>query len=134
MIDTAARASELVQQYVAAVPAHTVEWVRRAHSVILADPAPTSSSSAPSGSGSVPTVNPSAPPGSEKIMTVIGWVGWGVFAASIAGVLFICIKMATSAHKTRMGDGGGEEAGKLFWPLLACIVGSSAGALLGAVS
>ena len=120
MIDTAARASELVQQYVAAVPAHTVEWVRRAHSVILA--------------GSVPTVTPTAPPGSANIMKIIGWVGWGVFAASIAGVLFICIKMATSAHKTRMGDGGGEEAGKLFWPLLACIVGSSAGALLGAVS
>lgn len=112
----AARASE----YVAAVPARTVELTRHAHCVILAGP--------------VPTVNPSAPPGSEKIMTVIGWVGWAVFAASIAGVLFICIKMATSAHKTRMGDGGGEEAGKLFWPLLACIVGSSAGAILGAVS
>ena len=120
MIDTAARASELVQQYAAGVPAHTVEWVRRAHSVILA--------------GNVPTVTPTAPPGSANIMKIIGWVGWGVFAASIAGVLFICIKMATSAHKTRMGDGGGEEAGKLFWPLLACIVGSSAGALLGAVS
>lgn len=127
MIDTAAnaaravatRASELVQ-HVAAVPAQTVELMRRAHSVILAGP--------------VPTVTPSAPPGSANIMKIIGWVGWGVFAASIAGVLFICIKMATGAHKTRMGDGGGEEAGKLFWPLLACIVGSSAGAILGAVS
>lgn len=127
MIDTAAnaaravatRASELVQ-HVAAVPAQTVELMRRAHSVILAGP--------------VPTVTPSAPPGSANIMKIIGWAGWGVFAASIAGVLFICIKMATGAHKTRMGDGGGEEAGKLFWPLLACIVGSSAGAILGAVS
>ena len=127
MIDTASnvagavatRASELVQ-CVAAVPAQTVKWARSANSVILAGP--------------VPTVNPSAPPGSTNIMKIIGWVGWGVFAASIAGVLFICIKMATSAHKTRMGDGGGEEAGKLFWPLLACIVGSSAGAILGAVS
>lgn len=127
MIDTAAimastvttRAGELLQ-YVATLPAQTVEWARSANSVILAGP--------------VPTVNPSAPPGSANILKIIGWVGWGVFASSLAGVLFICIKMATSAHKTRMGDGGGEEAGKLFWPLLACIVGSSAGALLGAVS
>ena len=120
MIGTGARATALVQQYAAGAPAQTVKLARRAHSVIVA--------------GRVPTVTPSAPPGSAKIMKIIDWVGWGVFAASIAGVLFICIKMATSAHKTRMGDGGGEEAGKLFWPLLACIVGSSAGALLGAVS
>lgn len=113
------RIAELAQ-HVTALPAHGVELARRANSVILAGP--------------VPTVNPSAPPGSAKVLTIIGWVGWGVFTASIAGVLFICIKMATSAHRTRMGDGGGEEAGKLFWPLLACIVGSSAGAILGAVA
>lgn len=97
-----------------------IELVRRVGAVVFAGP--------------VPRVDPTAPPGSAKVMTVIGWVGWGVFAASLAGVLFICIKMATSAHRTRMGEGGGEEAGKLFWPLLACIVGSSAGAILGAVA
>lgn len=107
-------------QHVVALPAQSIELARRANSVILAGP--------------VPTVNPSAPPGSANILKIIGWVGWGVFTASLAGVLFICIKMATSAHRTRMGDGGGEEAGKLFWPLLACIVGSSAGAILGAVA
>lgn len=127
MIDTAARtatsvaarATELVA-HAMALPGHTVDLARRANSVILASP--------------VPTITPSAPPGSASILKIIGWVGWGVFTASIAGVLFICIKMATGAHRTRMGDGGGEEAGKLFWPLLACIVGSSAGAILGAVS
>ena len=127
MIDIAAdtatmatsRVAQLAQPAVA-LPGQILELARRANSGILAGP--------------VPTVNPSAPPGSAKIMTILGWVGWGVFAASIAGVLFICIKMATSAHRTRMGDGGGEEAGKLFWPLLACIVGSSAGAILGAVA
>ena len=113
------RIAELAQ-HVTALPTHGVELARRANSVSLAGP--------------VPTVNPSAPPGSAKVLIIIGWVGWGVFTASIAGVLFICIKMATSAHRTRMGDGGGEEAGKLFWPLLACIVGSSAGAILGAVA
>jgi hypothetical protein len=119
----AARSTELAQ-HVTAFPARAVDLVRSAsalaNSKILAGP--------------VPTVNPTEPPGGAKVMTVVGWVGWGVFAASIAGVLIICIKMATNAHKNRSGDGGGEEAGKLFWPLLACIVGSSAGSILGVVA
>ena len=113
---SAMRVTTLMQQ-AAGLPVHLV---RKANSVILAGP--------------VPTVTPSAPPGSAKILTVLGWVGWGVFAASIAGVLLICIKMATNSHRNRGGEGGGEEAGKLFWPLLACIVGSSAGSILGVVA
>jgi hypothetical protein len=116
---TAGRAGQLIHQ-VAALPSRGVDLARYATSVILAGP--------------VPTVNPSEPPGGAKVMTVVGWVGWGVFAASITGVLIICIKMATSAHRNRAGDGCGEEAGKLFWPLLACIVGSSAGSILGVVA
>jgi hypothetical protein len=116
---TAARGADLVHQ-VTALPALGVDLAWQAYAVILAGP--------------VPKVDPSEPPGGAKVMTVVGWVGWGVFAASIAGVLIICIKMATSAHRNRAGDGGGEEAGKLFWPLLACIVGSSAGSILGVVA
>ena len=82
----------------------------------------------------IPSVNPTAPPGGEKVMQIVGWVGWGVFVACVTGVLIICIKMGINGHKNRSGDGGGEEAGKLFWPLLGTIVGSGAGALLGAVS
>ena len=118
-VRTAALVHRLTGQ-VAALTTRTVDLTRHANSVVLADP--------------VPTVNPSEPPGGAKVMTVVGWVGWGVFAAAIAGVLVICIKMATSAHRNRTGDGGGEEAGKLFWPLLACIVGSSAGSILGVVA
>jgi hypothetical protein len=116
---TAAAVAAALHQ-VHAIPAVGVDLARRATSVILAGP--------------VPKVDPTEPPGGAKVMTVVGWVGWGVFAASIAGVLIICIKMATSAHRNRAGDGGGEEAGKLFWPLLACIVGSSAGSILGVVA
>jgi hypothetical protein len=82
----------------------------------------------------VPQPNPTAPPGSDKIMTIISWISWGVFAAAFAGVLIICIKMAINSHRNRSGDGGGEEAGKLFWPLLACIVAGAASGLIGAVS
>ncbi len=84
--------------------------------------------------GNVPVVNPSQPPGGDKVLKVVGWVGWAVFLACVAGVFIICIKMGINAHKNRGGDGGGEEAGKLFWPLLGCIVGSGAGAILGAVA
>lgn len=115
----AARGGELAR-YATAVPARTLAVARQVNSVILAGP--------------VPIVTPTEPPGGAKVMRVVGWVGWGVFAASIAGVLLICIKMATSSHRNRSGDGGGEEAGKLFWPLLACIVGSSAGSILGVVA
>ncbi len=120
---TAMRTAELIHQLAGTVTdlsARGVELAQRANSVILAGP--------------VPNVTPSAPPGAAKVMQVVGWVGWAVFAAAITGVLIICIKMATNAHKNRSGDGGGEEAGKLFWPLLACIVGSSAGSILGVVA
>lgn len=82
----------------------------------------------------VPTVPVQAPPGSDKILKIVGWVGWGVFIAAIVGVFAICIKMAINSHRNRMGDGGGEEAGKLFYPLLAVIIAGAVGALLGAVS
>lgn len=82
----------------------------------------------------IPTVPVQAPPGSAQVLKVVGWVGWGVFVAAIAGVFAICIRMAISAHRNRMGDGGGEEAGKLFFPLLAVIIAGAVGAILGAVS
>lgn len=127
MIDTLTTAAATTLKRGAALIHHTselpnrvVDAARQVNATILAGP--------------VPTVKPTEPPGGDKVMKILGWVGWGVFVASVAGVLFICIKMATNSHKNRSGDGGGEEAGKLFWPLLACIVGSSAGALLGAVA
>lgn len=84
--------------------------------------------------GTIPSVPVQAPPGAAQVLKVVGWVGWGVFVAAIAGVFAICIRMAVSAHRNRMGDGGGEEAGKLFFPLLAVIIAGAVGALLGAVT
>jgi hypothetical protein len=101
--------------------------------IILAADIPTVTPSKPPG-GKIPTVTPGEPPGGEKLLTIAGWVGWTVFLACVVGVFIICIKMGINAHKNRGGDGGGEEAGKLFWPLLGCIVGSGAGAILGAVA
>lgn len=86
------------------------------------------------GAGPIPKVSPTEPPGGAKVLMVVGWLGWGMFLACVAGVFAIVIKMATASHRSRGGEGGADEAGKLFWPLLGCIVGSSAGALLGVVS
>lgn len=84
--------------------------------------------------GNIPNVTPTEPPGGAKLLTIAGWGGWAVFLACVVGVFTICIKMGINAHKNRGPDGGGEEAGKLFWPLLACIIGSGCGAILGAVA
>lgn len=84
--------------------------------------------------GDVPNVTPGEPPGGAKLLQIAGWIGWAVFLACVVGVFIICIKMGINAHNNRAGGGGGEEAGKLFWPLLGCIIGSGAGAILGAVT
>lgn len=68
-----------------------------------------------------------APPGSDKIVTVLGWVAWLVFAACVAGILFCAGKMAVN-H--RRGEGA-EHASGLAYTLAACIVAGSASAIVG---
>jgi hypothetical protein len=82
---------------------------------------------------SVPTINSTEPPGGASLLKIGGWISWGAFAACVVGVFIIVIKMAMNAHSDR-GDGGGQQAGKLFWPLLGCIIGASASGILGAVA
>ena len=83
--------------------------------------------------GTVPTINNTEPPGGASLLKIGGWIGWGAFAACLVGVFIIVIKMGINAHSDR-GEGGGQAAGKLFWPLLGCIITGSAGAILGAVA
>jgi hypothetical protein len=88
----------------------------------LADPTP-----APTG---IP--NPgfgSAPPGSAGIVTILGWIAWGVSAACIGGILFQAIKMAISIRRGEFS----EHAMGLGIVLFACIVGASAFGVVGAV-
>ena len=69
------------------------------------------------------------PPGAAAILTILGWIAWIVFAACVAGVLVVAIKLALAF---RRGEGG-EAAGQLGWVLGAAILGSSAAALIGLV-
>jgi hypothetical protein len=58
-----------------------------------------------------------APPGSDKILTVLGWVKWLVTAVAVGGALFIGAKMAM-AH--RRGDDTNMAA--LGWWLAGCVL------------
>jgi hypothetical protein len=69
------------------------------------------------------------PPGAAAILTVLSWLAWAVFAACVAGVLVVAIKLALAF---RRGEGG-EAVGQLGWVLGAAIIGSSAAAIIGLV-
>ncbi|MFH8350470.1 hypothetical protein [Streptomyces sp. NPDC018045] len=70
-----------------------------------------------------------APPGSEKLLTILRWVAWGVSFACVLGVLTCAAKMAIS-H--RRGEGG-EHATSLGWVLGACFLAGSASGLVGMI-
>lgn len=72
-----------------------------------------------------------APPGGAKILTILKWLAWGVFAVCVAGVLLNGAKLAV-AHQR--GHGGGEQTSGLAWTLIGAIVAGSAAALVGAVA
>ncbi|MEU4337599.1 hypothetical protein AB0F59_23590 [Micromonospora lupini] len=58
-----------------------------------------------------------APPGSDKILTILGWVKWLVTAVAVGGAMFIGAKMAI-AH--RRGDDTNTSA--LGWWLAGCVL------------
>ena len=63
------------------------------------------------------------PPGTAGLMTVMGWVSWGVTFLCIIGIFFVAGKMAFS-H--RRGEGS-EAVGQLGWVMGACVLIAAAG-------
>jgi hypothetical protein len=101
-----------------AAPAHQV--IRLATWLAAPTPAPTG----------IP--NPgfgTAPPGSGGILTILGWVAWGVTAACVGGILFVAIKMAVSIRRGEFS----EHAMGLGAVLFACILGGSAFGIVATV-
>lgn len=86
------------------------------HHVVAAPPDP--------GSGT-------APPGAfeGKVLTMLKWVAWTVFALCVGGILGVAGRMAIM-H--RRGEGGEHFAG-LAWVGFACILAGSASAIVGAL-
>ena len=73
-----------------------------------------------------------APPGSDKLLTILQWTAWGVFALCVAGVLISAAKLA---HSHNQGYGGANQhTTSLVWTLVATVVAGSAAALVGALS
>lgn len=66
------------------------------------------------------------PPGTAGLMTVMGWVSWGVTFLCIIGILFVAGKMAFS-H--RRGEGS-EAVGQLGWVMGACVLIAAAGPIV----
>lgn len=73
------------------------------------------------------TTNPTAPPGTEAVQTILNWLAWGVALACVVGVLITAGSMALS-HKRSPGE---DHISRLGWVLGACILGASAGSLVG---
>ncbi len=66
------------------------------------------------------------PPGTAGLMTVMGWVSWGVTFLCIIGIFFVAGKMAFS-H--RRGEGS-EAVGQLGWVMGACVLIAAAGPIV----
>lgn len=76
------------------------------------------------------TVNPSPPPGSDKLLTVVSWIGWG---AMIAAVVALVIAGATFGYQKSHGTASNEAAAKVGWILVGCVIIAMAGGLVGAL-
>ena len=76
-----------------------------------------------------PNPTPTAPPGSQGLLTILGWVSWIVFGLAVAGVLLVAGKMAVDHNQGR----GGNAASGLIWVLGGCILAAVASGLVGAI-
>lgn len=73
-----------------------------------------------------------APPGSDKLLTILSWTAWGVFALCVAAVLIAAAKLA---HSHSQGYGGANQhTTSLVWALVGSVVAGSAAAIVGALT
>lgn len=79
-------------------------------------------------SAQAPDVPPSAPPGAEDFEVVLGWIGWIALAMGVVGFTIVGIMMMLQSNG-RM-QGGGENAGRLGWVAVGCIVVAAASGLV----
>jgi cytochrome c oxidase assembly factor CtaG len=77
-------------------------------------------------------VNPGTgiqPPGTQGIVTALGYVSWIVCALCVAGVLMVAGRMALH-HRQGIG---GEHMSGLAWVLGACILVAAGSGVVGAL-
>lgn len=76
------------------------------------------------------TVNPTAPPGSDGLLRIVAWVGWG---AMLAAVVALIIAGAKFGYEKSHGTADNAAATRVAWTLVGCVVIATAGALVGAL-
>lgn len=76
-------------------------------------------------------VNPTAPPGSEKFLTLVSWLGWGVCLASVAALLIAGGKFGFDKHQ---GTADSEAATRVAKTCVGCVIIAVAGALVGGLT
>ena len=76
-------------------------------------------------------VNPSAPPGSDKIMMIVSWVGWGACIGAVVALLIAGGKFGYDRHQ---GTADSEAAKSVGKTLLGCVLIAIAGGLVGALT
>jgi hypothetical protein len=79
--------------------------------------------------GTAPQPGNTQPPGTAGLLTMLSWASWIVSFLCVVGVLLVAGTMAVRHHR---GEGG-EALGRLGWVLGACVLGSGAGAIAGAL-
>lgn len=75
----------------------------------------------------IPDPAPVQPPGTEGLLSIMGWAKWVALAICVVGLI---VAGAMMAIQSRRGEGG-EHAGKIGMALGGVIVISAAGALVG---
>ncbi|MDJ0322119.1 hypothetical protein [Pseudarthrobacter sp. PS3-L1] len=78
----------------------------------------------------IPVPNPTAPPGSEGLITILGWISWIIFGLAVAAILVVSGKMMFDNGR---GGGGGQAATGLIWVLGGCIIAAVASGLVGTI-
>ena len=79
--------------------------------------------------GTAPQPGNTQPPGTAGLLTMLSWASWIVSFLCVVGVLLVAGTMAVRHHR---GEAG-EALGRLGWVLGACVLGSGAGAIAGAL-
>lgn len=76
-------------------------------------------------------VNPTAPPGSDKFLTLVSWLGWGVCLAAVAALLIAGGKFGFDKHQ---GTADSEAATRVAKTCVGCVIIAVAGALVGGLT
>lgn len=80
--------------------------------------------------GQIPNPDPIAPPGSEKFVTIMGWLKWVALALAVVAIIVAGVMMG---FNSRRGEGS-EHAGRLGMIFGGVILISSATAIIGFIA